>query len=81
MPDVPPLGLRNPGGNAFTFLRDLCYHAVHERIQIQEQKLWRRFGEDALRGAGLLKRSQTKTDAFRCGLLAVSSSVVLTERL
>jgi hypothetical protein len=39
VPEVPPLRQRNPGGGAFTFLRRLCYHAVHERIRIQEQNL------------------------------------------
>jgi hypothetical protein len=62
---VIPLGLR------------FCGREYQDIMRVLKE----RFGEDALRGAGLLKRSQTKTDAFRWGLLAVSSSVVLTERL
>ncbi|MGO9619950.1 MAG: hypothetical protein ACLPT6_00915 [Desulfobaccales bacterium] len=40
VPDVPPLGARNPGGGAFTFLRKLCYDVPAERVRLQEQKLW-----------------------------------------
>ncbi len=37
MPDVSLLGPRNPGGGAFTFLRYLRYHAVHEKILLREE--------------------------------------------
>ena len=73
VPDVSPLGPRNPGGGAFTFLRKFCYDAPAERVRLQEQKLWGIFsGQEASKlrrdrnnyGSGIISAYSEKVTIF-----------------